>query len=96
LHFGLRKNEGIAEGAEIKTTKFDTIFLNPIQVFKDVALYASNGGSAPSLKSDTLVTGVMYVTYRVDCDAIDLRSFYLKKLLEAAKIRVYTEHDDIP
>jgi hypothetical protein len=83
-------------GAEIKTTKFDTIFLNPIQVFKDVVLYASRGASAPSLEPGELVTGVMYVTYCLDCDAIDLRPFYLKKLLELVRIRIYTEHDDIP
>ncbi len=60
--FGVQDPSGKIWGAEIKTTKFDTIFLNPMQVFKDVALYASNGGSAPSLKSGDLVTGVMYVT----------------------------------
>ncbi len=94
--FGVRDPIGKLWGAEIKTTKFSTIFLNPIQVLKDVVLYATNGGYAPSLGIGNLMTGVMYVTYCVDCDAIDLRPFYLKTLLELVKIRVYTEHDDIP
>jgi hypothetical protein len=81
-------------GGEVKTTKFDTIFLNPAQVFKDVALYATGGGVSSSLVGP--VTGVMYVTYCLDCDAVDLRSFYLVNLLKLAKIRVYTERDTIP
>ena len=92
--FGVQDVSGKVWGAEIKTTKFSTIFLDPAQVFKDVTLYAFGGAPAPALNIN--VTGIMYVTYCSGCDAIDLRSFFLAMLLKLVKIRVYTEHDDIP
>lgn len=77
---------GYYAGVEVKTTLFDTIFFNPFQVEKDVAMMESGGGFAPSIQRD--ITRVAYETYCVRCSYLNLRTAYLLERLTAAKIGI--------
>ena len=71
-------------GVEVKTTLGDTIFLNPFQVAKDVALIANQGATARATGDQIL--GVSYATYCGLCDEVDIRPKILYAALEFAKI----------
>jgi len=68
----------------VKTTLGETIFLNPLQVAKDVALMLKGGGVAHV--SGAAIQGVAYTTYCRACDKIDIRGAVLYGLLKLAKI----------
>jgi hypothetical protein len=73
-------------GVEVKTTMYDTIFLNPSQVEKDVALYEAGGASSSSLEQP--VNKVAYAAYCFGCAAIDFRRAYLYARLLGAGIHI--------
>lgn len=79
-------------GVEVKTTLSDTIFLNPMQVAKDVALMLGCGGIARASRAS--IQGVAYTTYCRACDKIDIRGTVLFGLLNLAKIRF--SYDRLP
>jgi hypothetical protein len=85
---------GLVWGMEVKTTMYDTIFLNPSQVMKDAAIYETGGGYAASLDED--VTRVGYIAYCRGCAEIDLRSFYLRNILNLAGIKIRTDTHSLP
>jgi hypothetical protein len=70
-------------GVEVKTTLYDTIFLNSSQVAKDAVLMRTGGIAAAY---GFPVTGVGYQTYCWACDIVDLRSTALYETLKAANI----------
>jgi len=82
-------------GVEVKTTLFSTIFLNPMQVAKDVALLTLaaadplfGGGYAQSLNLQ--VTCVAYQAVCFGCSAVNIRSNILFGVLNAAGVSVST------
>ena len=79
-------------GVEVKTTLSDTIFLNPAQVVKDVAVMLS--GAAVTQVGSAPIRGVAYATYCGACSAIDVRSKVLYGLLKLAEISF--SHDLLP
>ncbi len=82
--FVVKSPDGLLIGVEVKTTLSDTIFLNPMQVAKDVALMLEGGGVARA--SGASIQGVAYTTYCRACDRIDVRGVVLYDLLKLAKI----------
>jgi RHS repeat-associated protein len=76
-------------GVEVKTSWFDTIFLNKQQVTFDVAV--ANGELGPAQGTGLLITGVQYYTYCFQCYSGEgqLRSFVLQGMLDAAGIPTY-------
>jgi hypothetical protein len=90
--FVVQSPNGLLIGVEVKTTLGDTIFLNPIQVAKDVALMLGGGGKARA--SGALIQGVAYTTYCRACDKIDIRGTVLFGLLKLAQIRFF--YDRLP
>jgi hypothetical protein len=82
--FVARSPDGLLIGVEVKTTLGETIFLNPLQVAKDVALMLKGGGVAHV--SGAAIQGVAYTTYCRACDKIDIRGAVLYGLLKLAKI----------
>jgi hypothetical protein len=77
-------NTGNLIGVEVKTTLGDTIFLNPIQVAKDVSLMLEGGAIART--SGQPITGVSYTTYCRYCDEVDIRPSALYIGLSMAKV----------
>ena len=78
--FVVQSPDGVLIGVEVKTTLGETIFLNPLQVAKDVAVMLTGGatthvGGAP-------IRGVSYATYCRACDKIDVRGATLQYPLE--------------
>jgi hypothetical protein len=77
---------GLFIGVEVKTTMYDTIIFDGSQVDKDVALYETGGGLAPSL--GVKVTRVAYEAFCSYCSMINLWSASLAFRLLAAGIRM--------
>ena len=77
--FVVQSPDGVLIGVEVKTTLYDTIFLNPMQVAKDVLLMLNDGGVARA--SGALIQGVAYTSHCRACDMIDMRSAALYGLL---------------
>ena len=75
-------------GVEVKSTKFDTIFFNPFQVDKDVAIYTLGGVFVESL--DGWLTSVAYDAACDGCERLKFRTYYLDWKLQQAGISVYT------
>jgi hypothetical protein len=71
-------------GVEVKTTLGDTIFLNPVQVGKDVALMLEGGAIARA--SGEPIRGVSYMTYCAYCEQVDIRPTALYIALEMANV----------
>jgi hypothetical protein len=86
----LDPDTGELVGVEVKSTKFDAIFLNPFQVEKDVAIYALGGVKVDSL--DAFLTSVAYDTACDGCENIRVRTIYLHARLLNAGIPFYTRH----
>jgi hypothetical protein len=86
----LDPDSGELVGVEVKSTKFDAIFLNPFQVEKDVAIYALGGVKVDSL--DAFLTSVAYDTACDGCENIRVRTIYLHARLLNAGIPFYTRH----
>jgi len=76
-------------GVEVKSTKYDTIFFNPFQVDKDVAVYTLGGVKVPSLGNRSL-TSVAYDAACDGCEYLNFRTYYLHWKLQQAGIPVYT------
>lgn len=75
---------GVIVGVEVKTTLYDSIRLNPIQVDKDVEVLR-NGGTVR--KSGQLVRGVAYRAVCFGCDlAVKVRTNRLFNALKDAEI----------
>jgi hypothetical protein len=77
-------NTGNLIGVEVKTTLGDTIFLNPVQVGKDVTLMLEGGAIART--SGEPIRGVSYTTYCGYCDQVDIRPTALYIGLDLAKV----------
>lgn len=90
--FVVQSPAGVLIGVEVKTTLDDTIFLNPMQVAKDVALMLVGGGVARA--SGASIEGVAYTTFCRSYDKNDLRGVVLYGLLTFAKVRFW--HDRLP
>jgi hypothetical protein len=73
-------------GVEVKSTKFDTIFLNPFQVEKDVAVYTLGGVDALGGR----LTSVAYDAACDGCESLNVRTYYLHWRLQQAGIPFYT------
>lgn len=73
-------------GVEVKTTFFDTIYLNASQVDKDVAIYEGSSGYSAALKRP--ITKVAYEAYCDGCALLNVRYWYLAEKLAAAGIVV--------
>jgi hypothetical protein len=71
-------------GVEVRTTLADTIFLNPIQVLKDLSLVLEGGATVRT--SGEPIMGVRYTTYCGNCDQVDIRSTVLHIALKLAKV----------
>jgi hypothetical protein len=82
--FVVQSPDGVMIGVEVKTTLGDTIFLNPVQVAKDVAVMLT--GRATVQVGGAPIRGVAYTTYCRACDKIDIRGAVLYNLLKLAKI----------
>lgn len=76
-------------GVEVKTTFYDTIFLNRSQVDKDIALY--QGATGAIRGTGSAVTKVAYEAFCRACSVIDIRYWYLAESLAEAGINV-TRH----
>ncbi|HYA74471.1 MAG TPA: hypothetical protein VEF36_15070 [Roseiarcus sp.] len=70
----------------MKSTKFDTIFLNPFQVEKDVAVYALGGVDALGGR----LTSVAYDAACEGCEQLNVRTYYLHWRLQQAGAVFYT------
>jgi len=90
--FVVQSHDGVLIGVEVKTTLGETIFLNPAQVIKNVALMMRGGGVAQV--SGAPIQGVAYATYCRACDKVDVRGAVLYNLLRLA--RVPFSHDLLP
>ncbi|MGD1038073.1 MAG: hypothetical protein ABR878_13030 [Roseiarcus sp.] len=75
-------------GVEVKSTKYDTIFFNPFQVDKDVAIYTLGGVFVESLGGR--LTSVAYDAACDGCEQLNFRTYYLHWKLQQAGISVYT------
>lgn len=73
-------------GVEVKTTFFDTIFLNRSQDDPDVALY--EGGFGKMRGTEYLITEVAYEAFCGSCAALNIRYLYLALRLSEAGITV--------
>jgi hypothetical protein len=73
-------------GVEVKTTLYDTIFFDDLQVDKDAALLAAKGVFVPQL--DEKITLVAYEAFCTGCSKINLRKADLWLKLTAAGISV--------
>ena len=82
--FVVQSPDGVMIGVEVKTTLGETIFLNPVQVAKDVAVMLT--GRATVQVGGAPIRGVAYTTYCRACDKIDIRGTVLYNLLKLAKI----------
>ncbi len=82
--FVVQSPDGLLIGVEVKTTLNSTIFLNPMQVAKDVALMLNGGGVARVTGASIL--GVAYTTSCISCSQVDVRSIVLYGLLKIAKV----------
>jgi len=76
-------------GVEVKTTYFDTIYLSPSQVDKDVAIYRDGPGYAGALGK--FITKVAYEAYCGNCAFLNVRYWYLAFKLAEVGI-VVTPH----
>ena len=82
--FVVQSPDGVMIGVEVKTTLGDTIFLNPVQVAKDVAVMLT--GRATAQVGGAPIRGGAYTTYCRACDKIDIRGAILYNLLKLANI----------
>ena len=82
--FVVKSPAGILIGVEVKTTMNDTVFLNPMQVAKDVLLMLNGGATVHGTGAP--IGGVAYTTACRFCSSIDVRSPVLYWLLNFAKV----------
>jgi hypothetical protein len=71
-------------GVEVKTTQFSTIFFNPFQVEKDVAVGKSDGIDIPELHGK--LTYIVYQAMCDGCEKLNFRTAYLLWRLTNARV----------
>jgi hypothetical protein len=73
-------------GVEVKTTMYDTIFFDRMQVDKDLTIYETGG---TIMTSGEPVTEVAYEAYCTRCPYVNLRSLWLFLRLWSAGVEVH-------
>jgi len=81
----------LASAASTIRARTRTVFFNPFQVNKDVAVYTPGGVYVESLKG--WLTSVIYDAACDGCEQINFRTYYLHWKLQQAGIEFYTRRN---